>query len=59
MLRTTIILIKLSLSRVEAYKSKKRTSKVSRDIMQDIKTKLDTDKKEEDKKDVETEKADK
>jgi predicted secreted protein len=46
-------------SRVEAYKSKKRTSKVSRDIMQDIKTKLDTDKKEEDKKDVETEKADK
>ncbi|NCP66036.1 MAG: M1 family metallopeptidase [Paraglaciecola sp.] len=33
-------------SRIEAYKSKKSTSKVSRDIMQDIKTEL---KKDEDK----------
>jgi predicted secreted protein len=30
-------------SRIEAYKSKKSTSKVSRDIMQDIKTELKTD----------------
>ncbi|WP_416305907.1 M1 family metallopeptidase [Neptunicella sp. SCSIO 80796] len=39
-------------SRVEAYKKKKSTSKVSRDIMQDIKTELksdDDDKKDEDK----------
>ena len=33
-------------SRIEAYKAKKSTSKVSRDIMQDIKTKLKTDEKE-------------
>ncbi|MBE1298379.1 MAG: aminopeptidase [Alteromonadaceae bacterium] len=36
-------------SRIETYKSKKRTGKVYRDIMQDIKTELKTD--EEDKKD--------
>jgi hypothetical protein len=30
-------------SRIEAYKSKKRTGKVHRDIMQDIKTELKTD----------------
>jgi len=36
-------------SRVEAYKSKKRSGKVNRDIMQDIKTELKTDD-EDDKK---------
>jgi len=36
-------------SRVEAYKAKKRTGKVNRDIMQDIKTELKTD--EDEKKD--------
>jgi len=34
-------------SRIEAYKSKSSSSKVRRDIMQDIKTELDTDKDEE------------
>ncbi|MDC8829222.1 M1 family metallopeptidase [Alteromonas gilva] len=34
-------------SRIEAYKSKRSSSKVRRDIMQDIKTELDTDKDEE------------
>ena len=33
-------------SRIETYKKKKSTSKVARDIMQDIKTELKTDKKE-------------
>jgi hypothetical protein len=31
-------------SRIEAYKSKKRSGKVYRDIMQDIKTEIKTDK---------------
>ena len=34
-------------SRVEAYKSKKRSGLVYRDIMQDIKTELDSDKEDE------------
>ena len=41
-------------SRVEAYKRKKSTAKVSRDIMKDIKTELktdDDDKEKNDKKD--------
>ncbi|RLV59289.1 M1 family peptidase [Parashewanella curva] len=37
-------------SRVEAYKKKKSSDKVRRDIMQDIKTELKTDKKEDDNK---------
>jgi predicted secreted protein len=37
-------------SRVEAYKSKKSTDKVRRDIMNDIKTELKSDDEEEDKK---------
>ncbi|MBE0365461.1 hypothetical protein PULV_b0034 [Pseudoalteromonas ulvae UL12] len=44
-------------SRIEVFKAKKRTGKVNRDIMQDIKTELkkDDDKKEqEDKKDSDT-----
>ena len=40
-------------SRVEAYKSKRRTSKVSRDIMHDIKTELKSDKDDEEKKEKE------
>ncbi|MCG7546809.1 M1 family metallopeptidase [Pseudoalteromonas sp. Of7M-16] len=36
-------------SRVEAYKKEKSTAKVKRDIMQDIKTELKSDEKEEDK----------
>ncbi|WP_133408457.1 M1 family metallopeptidase [Parashewanella tropica] len=36
-------------SRVEAYKKKKSSDKVRRDIMQDIKTELKTDKKDDDK----------
>lgn len=35
-------------SRIEAYKSKKSSSKVARDIMQDSKTELKTDKEEDD-----------
>ena len=42
-------------SRIEAYKSKKSTSKVARDIMQDIKTEL---KKADDDKDAEKPKTD-
>ena len=42
---------KIIQSRVEAYKSKKRTGLVYRDIMQDIKTELKTD--EDDKEDKE------
>ena len=38
-------------SRVEAFKRKKRTSKVYRDIMQDIKTELKTEEKDEPKQD--------
>ncbi len=38
-------------SRIEAYKSKPRSGKVYRDIMQDIKTELDTDVKEDGNKD--------
>jgi hypothetical protein len=42
-------------SRIEAYKSKKSTSKVARDIMQDIKTELKTDaSKDDDKTETET-----
>ena len=37
-------------SRIEAYKSKKSTSKVARDIMQDIKTELKTDASKDDDK---------
>ena len=38
-------------SRVEAYKAKKRSGKVHRDIMQDIKTELKTDKDDKEKQD--------
>ncbi len=44
-------------SRVEAYKAKKRTGKVRRDIMQDIKTELKTDEDED--KENEKDKKDK
>ena len=40
-------------SRIEAYKSKPRSGKVYRDIMQDIKTELKTDEKDEEKEDKE------
>jgi predicted secreted protein len=40
-------------SRVEAYKAKKSTQKVRRDIMQDIKTELATEKKDDEKENKE------